>query len=138
MADRMSIVLFSGTVDKLMAVSIMTTGAAAMGMEVEIFLTTWGLEAFRRGAYATNTRVSADFADYGPAMMEAMQAKKAPSWMDNLLGAREIGDVKIFACGMTMELYGMKKDDLEPVVDEVSGVATFIERAKEGQITLFI
>lgn len=138
MADRMSIILFSGTVDKLMAASILTTGAAAMGMEVEIFLTTWGLEAFRRGAHATNTRVSADFADYGPAMMEAIQSKKAPSWMDNILGAREIGDVKILACSMTMELYGIKKDDLEPIVDEVTGVATFVERAKEGQITLFI
>jgi peroxiredoxin family protein len=134
----MSIILFSGTVDKLMAASILTTGAAAMGMEVEIFLTTWGLEAFRRGAHATNTRVSADFADYGPAMMEAIQSKKAPSWMDNILGAREIGDVKILACSMTMELYGIKKDDLEPIVDEVTGVATFVERAKEGQITLFI
>lgn len=138
MAERMSLVLFSGTVDKLMAASILATGGAAMGMEVEIFLTTWGIEAFRTGAYKTNRRVSADYEDYGPVMMEAMQAKKAPTWMDNLKGAKEIGDVKISACSMTMELFGLQLSDLEPLVDEVTGVAAFVERARESKITLFI
>lgn len=138
MADRMSLIVFSGTVDKLMAASILATGGAAMGMEVELFLTTWGLEAFRKDHYKTNTRVSKDFEEYGPIMMEQMMVKKAPSWMENLLGAREVGTVKIYACSMTMELFGIKQSDLEPIVDEVTGVATFVERAKEGQITLFI
>ena len=69
MEDRMSIIVFSGTVDKLMAASILTTGGAAMGLEVEVFLTTWGLEAFRKEAYKTNMRVSKDFEDYAPVMM---------------------------------------------------------------------
>ena len=61
-----------------------------------------------------------------------------PSWMENLIGAKEVGNVKIYACSMTMELFDMKLSDLEPIVDEVTGVATFVERAKEGRITLFI
>jgi peroxiredoxin family protein len=138
MEERMSLIVFSGTVDKLMAASILTTGAAAMGMEVEVFLTTWGLEAFRKDNYKTNMRVSKDFEDYGPVMMEQMMAKKVPSWMDNFKGAKEVGDVKIYACSMTLELFGMKLEDLEPIVDDVTGVATFVERAKEGRITLFI
>ncbi|HLI06404.1 MAG TPA: DsrE/DsrF/DrsH-like family protein [Ktedonobacteraceae bacterium] len=138
MEERMSLIVFSGTVDKLMAASILTTGAAAMGMEVEVFLTTWGLEAFRKENYKTNMRVSKDFEDYGPVMMEQMMAKKVPSWMDNFKGAKEVGDVKIYACSMTLELFGMKLEDLEPIVDDVTGVATFVERAKEGRVTLFI
>ena len=138
MEDRMSIIVFSGTVDKLMAASILATGGAAMGLEVELFLTTWGLEAFRKGNYKTNRKVSKDFEEYGPVMMEQMMAKKVPSWMENLIGAKEIGNVKIYACSMTMELFDMKLEDLEPIVDEVTGVATFVERAKEGSITLFI
>jgi peroxiredoxin family protein len=138
MSDRMSLVLFSGTVDKLMAASILTTGAAAMGLDVEIFLTTWGIHAFRKGNHLTNTSVTKDFEEYGPTMMEAMQAKRVPTWMDNLLAAREIGNVRIEACSMTMELYDMKMADLEPIVDDVTGVATFIERAKDSKITLFI
>ncbi len=50
MEDRMSIIVFSGTVDKLMAASILATGGAAMGLEVELFLTTW---AWRRSARTT-------------------------------------------------------------------------------------
>lgn len=137
-AERMSLVVFSGTVDKLLAASILATGAAAMGMEVELFLTTWGMMAFRKDQYKSNTRISKDFEEYAPAMMEAMQAKKAPSWMDNLVGAKEIGDLKVYACSMTMELFGIKLSDLEPIVDDVTGVAAFVERAKEGRITLFI
>ncbi|HYK86896.1 MAG TPA: DsrE/DsrF/DrsH-like family protein [Ktedonobacteraceae bacterium] len=138
MQERMSLIVFSGTVDKLMAASILATGAAAMGMEVEVFLTTWGLEAFRKDNYKTNMRISKDFEDYAPVMMEQMMAKKVPSWMDNLKGAMEIGDVKVYACSMTMELFGMKLEDLEPIVTDVTGVATFVERAKDGRITLFI
>jgi peroxiredoxin family protein len=138
MEDRMSMIVFSGTVDKLMAASILATGGAAMGMEVEIFLTTWGLEAFRKDNYKTNMRVSKDFEEYTPVMMEQMMVKKVPSWMDNLKGAMEVGDVKILACSMTMELFDLKLEDLEPIVTEVTGVATFVERAKEGRITLFI
>ena len=138
MADRMSIIVFSGTVDKLMAASILTTGGAAMGMEVEVFLTTWGLEAFRKDGYKTNMRVSKDFEDYALVMMEQMMAKKVPSWMENFKNAKEIGDVKVYACSMTLELFDMKLEDLEPIVDDVTGVATFVERAKDGKVTLFI
>lgn len=138
MEDRMSIIVFSGTVDKLMAASTLATGGAAMGMEVELFITFWGLEAFRKGNYKTNMRISKDFEDYGPIMIEQMKAKKVPSWMDTLKDAKEIGELKVYACSMTMELYGMKLEDLEPIVEEVTGVATFVERAKEGRITLFI
>lgn len=137
-SERMSLIVFSGTVDKLMAASILATGGAAMGLEVEVFLTTWGLMAFRKGDYLTNTRVSKDFEEYGPTMMEAMQAKQSPSWMDNFLGAKEVGGVKVYACSMTMELYGIHLSDLEPIVDDVTGVATFVERAREGRVTLFI
>jgi peroxiredoxin family protein len=137
-AHRMSIVLFSGTVDKLMAASILATGAAAMGMDVEIFLTTWGVMAFRKGDYLKNMRVSKDFEEYGPVMSEAMHAKRVPSWYDNLVGARDIGNVHIAACSMTMELYDLKLQDLDPMVDEITGVATFVERARQSEVSLFI
>ena len=138
MQERMSLIVFSGTVDKLMAASILATGGAAMGLEVELFLTTWGLEAFRKDGYKTNRKVSKDFEEYGPVMMEQMMAKKVPSWMENFKNAMEVGEVKIYACSMTMELFDMKLADLEPIVTEVTGVATFVERAKDGRITLFI
>jgi len=138
MSKRMSLVVFSGTADKLTAVATLATGAAAMGMEVELFLTFWGLEAFRTGAKERPPRITAEFEDYGPVMMELMQVKRVPHWLDTIRDARDIGNVKVFACSATMELFDIKLDDLEDVVDEVTGVATFIDRAKDADISMFI
>jgi peroxiredoxin family protein len=137
-ANRLAIVLFSGTIDKLMSASIMATGAAAMGMDVEIFLTNWGALAFRKGDYETNKRVSADFADYQSYLLEQMAAKHVTSWMENLEGAKEIGNVHITACSHTMTLFDLQLADLEPIVDEVIGVAAYLERARDSAMTLYI
>jgi peroxiredoxin family protein len=136
--DRMSLVVFSGTVDKLTAVATLATGAAAMGMEVDLFLTFWGLEAFKKDANGSVPLVSAEFAEMGPMMRDIMQAKQVPHWLDTLRGAREIGEVKVYACSATMEMFGHKLEDLEDIVDEVTGAASFIERARDSKITLCI
>lgn len=137
-ANRLAIVLFSGTIDRLMSASIMATGAAAMGMDVEIFLTNWGALAFRKGDYHTNQRVSASFADYQSYLLEQMAAKNITSWMENLEGAKEIGNVHIAACSHTMTLFDLTLEDLEPIVDEVTGVAAFLERAHASAMSLYI
>jgi peroxiredoxin family protein len=136
-AEKLSIVLFSGTVDKLMAASVITAGAAAMGKQVTLFLTFWGLMAFKKGAPQANTRFSKDFEDYAAAATQAMQAKKVPHWLDTLRDAMDLGEVKVKACGLTMDLFDLKLADLEPLVSEVTGVATFVEDSSGGQ-TLFI
>jgi peroxiredoxin family protein len=136
-ADKVSIVLFSGTTDKLMAASVIASGAAAMQKQVTLFLTFWGLMALRKGAKEQPPRISADFADFGPAAMQAMQAKKVPHWLDTLRDAMDVGEVKVKACGLTMDLFGLKLEDLEPVVTEVTGVGSFVEESAGGQ-TLFI
>ncbi len=136
--DKMAIILFSGTVDKLMAASILASGGVAMGLDVDIFLTTWGLQAFRKGAAATNMKISKDFEEFAPAMAAAMQAKHVPSWLDTLKQAKELGTIHVYACGMTMELFDMQKDDLDDIVEEVAGVAGFISEAQNAKITHFI
>lgn len=136
--ERFSMVVFSGTVDKLYPVAIMASGAVAMGMEVDIFVTFWGLQAFRKGNPAQLARVSKDFEDQAGAMMQILQEKKVPSWYDTLRRAKELGNVRVHACAMTMDLFGLTKDDLDPIVDDVVGVGEFVDRAKEGKVTLFI
>lgn len=138
MAKRMSLVLFSGTIDKLMAISTLASGAVAMDVDVTIFLTTWGVEAFRKDNWKTNRRVSKEYEEYGPVLMNAMEAKRIPPWIETLKTARELGNVKIYACSTTMELFDLTLDDLEEIVDDIEGVAGFIQNAKESDITLFI
>lgn len=136
--EKMSIIVFSGTVDKLMAVSTLATGAAAMGMEVDIFLTFWGLNAFRKDQVRKNMKFSADFAEFQQPAMMAMQAKGVRHWLDTLHDAAEIGDVHVKACSMTLELFGWCKEDLDDIVEDVTGVASFVEEAKDAKVNLFI
>lgn len=138
MAEKMSIILFSGTMDKLMPVGILASGGVAMGMDVEIFATFWGLQALSKGASQQPPRMSKDFEDMAPMMMQMMQEKNVPSWLDTLRTAKELGNVKVFACAMTADLMGMDKDSFEDVVDDIVGVGEFVDSAKDAKITLFI
>jgi peroxiredoxin family protein len=138
MADRMSLIVFSGTIDKLLAASTLAVCGAAMDMHVQIFLTNWALLAFRKDDYKTELRVSKDFEEYGPILREQLLNGNLPSWLDNLKGAKEIGAVRIFACSMSMGPFNLNFEDLEPIVDGALGVAAFVEQAKQGSVTLFI
>ncbi|MBO8141233.1 MAG: DsrE/DsrF/DrsH-like family protein [Firmicutes bacterium] len=138
--QRMSIILFSGTVDKLTAASILATGGAAMDMQVNIFLTFWGLLALKKGAWKdpNQQKISGEFAEYAPMVMEAFRKKNVKPWIEMLREAREVGEVNVYACGMTMDLLGLSLEDLEDIVDGVQGVAGFVAEARESDITLFI
>lgn len=130
--------VFSGTVDKLYPVAIMASGAVALGKDVEIFATFYGLEAFRKGQPQKNMKMDANYPEIGPMMMKVMMQKKMPSWYDMLRQAKEMGNIKVHACATTYDLMDMKKEDLDPIVDDVIGVTEFLSKASEGGITLFL
>jgi len=138
MPNKMSLVVFSGTVDKLYPVAIMTSGAVAMGTDVELFLTFYGLNAFRLGEPQKNQKMDVNYADLGPMLAKLMKEKNVPSWYDMLKQAKEMGNVKVHACAMTLDLMGMKKEHLDPIVDDVVGAAEFVDNAAKGEITLFV
>ncbi len=136
--DKLSMIVFSGTDDKLYPVSILASGAAALGLDVEIFLTFWGLNAFRKDVLKREMRISKDFEEATPVVSNIFREKNVPHWYDMLKQAKEAGNVKVYACAMTYDLFSMRKEDLADIVDGVVGVGEFLEKAKESSITLFI
>ncbi|ARM76765.1 DsrE/DsrF/DrsH-like family protein [Acidianus manzaensis] len=134
---KLSIIVFSGTIDKLMPVGILASGAAAAGYEVNLFFTFWGLNSITKQAMQQMQPIDKNYEQFGPVMMKRMQEMKYPSWSELVREAKEVGEVKIFACSTTMEFFGIKREDLADFVDDVVGVATFLDRA-EGGTTLFI
>ncbi|MDG6922408.1 MAG: DsrE/DsrF/DrsH-like family protein [Nitrososphaerota archaeon] len=138
MAERIAIVVFSGTVDKLTAAATIATGGVAMGMDVDLFFTYWGLVALRKDMIQGNRKISKEFEEMGQMMAEMMQKKNVPSWFEIFKRAREAGNVKLHACSQTYDLMGMKRDDLTELVDDVIGVGKFIELATDAKISLFI
>ncbi len=137
MTEKLSLLLVSGTADKLMAGAIIASGAIANDMDVDIFVSFWGLMEFKKGT-TSKLKLSYDGKDIEKEVMQKMAQKKIPSWIEMIKQAKEVGNVKIYACAMFADLMDIKKDDLDPVVDEILGVSQFVSMAKESKMTLFI
>lgn len=133
---KLSIIVSSEKLDKLYPVAILTSGAATMGWEVEVFFTFFGLLALKRG-YRPST-LSSDYRGYEETLREAVAKGTMPGWEELIVKAKETGRVRIFACTTTMGLFKIGRDDLKDFVDDVAGAATFLQRAKDSDITLFL
>ncbi len=63
-----------------------------------------------------------------------MERIKAPSWYDMLKDAKEAGDVKIYVCSLMAEIMGIKKEDMDPIVDDVVGATYFMQESGDAEI----
>jgi len=117
-----SVVLFSGTDDKLNAAAVLTAGAAAMGRKVNVFLQYWALDAFRSDRIHKDHGVAPEA---GPEGAEAYQRHGGQHWSEIFRQAKDIGEVGIHACSLSMEMFGLSVEDLDPLVDGQEGVASF-------------
>ena len=157
MSKVKTMVVFSGDLDRVMASFIIANGAAAMGSRVTMFFTFWGLNALRRaGASAGGKSLiekmfgwmmprgagklklsKMNMGGMGTAMMKGrMKARNVPSLPELIASAQKAG-VKLVACAMTMDVMGLRKEELIEGVD-YGGVASFLSEAQQGNVTLFI
>ncbi|BBD71985.1 peroxiredoxin [Sulfodiicoccus acidiphilus] len=139
---KLSIIVFSGTMDRLMPVGILASGAASSGYEVNLFFTFWGLQAITKKSLQSagpqqGPKVDVNYQEFGQMMAQRMVEMKYPSWQQLLREAKEVGEVKVFACSTSMGFFNINREDLADFVDDVVGVATFLDRAQGGE-TLFI
>ena len=132
--QTLSLVLFSGTDDKLNSAAVMTAGAAAVGKPVHIFLQYWALDAFRRDRIVKDHGLAPEAGAGGHAAVQALAAAGPEPWHETLRQAKDIGEVEIQACSLSMDLFEITQDDLDPLVDGVEGVAAFWMAAGDGQV----
>jgi peroxiredoxin family protein len=157
--NKLSMVVFSGDLDRALAAFIIATGAAAMGMEVMLFFTFWGTPLLRDpkksapgkdmmgtmfGAMlpkgAAKARLSKmHFAGLGTKMMRDLMAGKNVASLPQMIDlAAELG-VKICVCDLSMNLMGFKREEMLDYPDLMyCGVATFLEQAMGSKVQLFI
>lgn len=155
--SQLTMVLFSGDFDKVFAAFIIASGALAMGKEVSMFVTFWGLDAIKKPEIKTTGRTilekmvlwmrpkgpfklgtsKMNFAGIGPRLFRYMMGKKNVESLFSLIEmSREMG-IKIIACQMSMDVMGIKKEDLLDNI-EVGGAATFLNDSFRSNTTLFI
>jgi peroxiredoxin family protein len=127
----LSLVLFSGTDDKLTAGAVLAVGAAAMGRPVNIFLQYYALDAFRAGHLCDDHSLSPEAT---PEQAPIVRAHPGLHWSELLRQAKDVGEVDIRACALSMDMLHLKQENLDPLVDGVEGVAAFMASASEGQV----
>ncbi|PKQ27225.1 MAG: pyridine nucleotide-disulfide oxidoreductase [Actinobacteria bacterium HGW-Actinobacteria-4] len=154
---KTSMVVFSGDLDKVIAAFIIANGAIAMGEEVSMFFTFWGLNALRkskpprrqkkvmekmfgvmmpRGAEKL-TLSQMHMMGAGTAMIKGVMNKHAVPPLAQLIQSAQDGGARLLGCTMTMDLLGIAPSDLLDGV-ELAGVATFLGESQESGTTLFI
>jgi len=129
--NPLSLVLFSGTDDKLTAAAVLAVGAAAMGRPVNVFLQYYALDAFRAGKVCADHGLSKEATDE---QTPSVRSHKGQHWSELLRQAKEVGEVDIQACALSMDMYGIGREDLDALVDGVEGVAAFMASASDGQV----
>ena len=134
MEQPLSLVLFSGTDDKLQSAAVMTAGAAALGKPVHIFLQYWALDAFRADRVTTDHGLAPEAGEAGRAAVATLNANGQQHWSQILRDAKELGEVDIQACSLSMDLLAITPTDLDGLVDGVEGVAAFWMAAGEGPV----
>jgi len=156
MTQDKTMVIFSGDLDKAIAAFIIANGAASMGHKVTMFFTFWVINILRkenppavkknliekmfgfmmpRGANKL-TLSEMHMAGLGTEMIKRIMKKNVSSLPELIQSARDNG-VIIQACQMSMDLMGIKKEELMDTIDIV-GVATMINASDNSNATLFI
>ena len=150
-------VVFSGDLDKALASMIIANGAAAMGKEVTLFFTFWGLNILRKHEKvdvkkspvekmfgimmpqgSKKLRLSnMNMGGMGTAMMHNVMADKNVNTLDDLIASAMESGVKFVACTMSMDIMGIKKEELIEGVD-FGGVAAYLGATEESNHNLFI
>jgi len=156
--NLMTLIAWGGDLDRLWPTTILATTAAAGGMDVAIFFTFWGLfplvkeekritgDNWMTKALAAMNRPSAQHAalsklnmgGMGPSMMRSLAKKHGVAMPEELMEMAQDLDVKLWPCQMTMDLMGLKREDLIDGVDDAAGAATALARMQKSAISLFI
>lgn len=152
-----TMVVFSGDLDKAIATFIIASGAAAMGKEVTLFFTFWGLNILKRSdAPSAEKDMMAkmfsmmmpkgandlplskmNMGGMGAKMIKTVMANKNVDSLETLMKNAMDAGVKLVACGMSMDIMGIKKEELIDGV-EIGGVAAYLGDAEDSGLNLFI
>lgn len=154
---KQSMVVFSGDLDKALAAFVIANGARAMGMEVTMFFTFWGLNILRkaepppvakglldrmfgrmmpRGVGALKLS-KMNMLGAGTAMMKYVMSSKNVESLPALIEQARQSGVRMVACTMSMDVMGLKREELMDGLD-LGGVGMFIGESAESRATLFI
>lgn len=137
--DKTTIVVHSGDLDKIMSALILGNGFLAMGGEVTLFFTFWGLQRLIKGKLSKAPLSKMNFLGLGAWMMKRKMKKAHVASLERVMDDfKELGG-HIIACEMTMDVMGIFKNDLDQsLIDEYGTVGMYAYETRQSQRTLLI
>ena len=154
--DRVTIVIFSGELDRVLAGFIIATGALAMGYEVSLFFTFWGLNAVRKQRLTEGKNLmehmmslmvpddtqnmglsKMNFFGVGAKMMRHMMKEKNVESIEDLIDLTKEMGARFVSCGMSQMVMGIHEEELRDDMED-GGVAAYLGDAVSSKVTLFI
>jgi peroxiredoxin family protein len=156
--DKLSLIVFSGSLDRLIAAFVLATGAAAMGMQASMFFTFWGTAALRKDRVQVKKSLlgrlfgwmlpkgtkhlplsQMNMAGAGPLMIRHVMKKNGVASLEEMVELAKGLGVELHVCSMSMDLLGMQPGELIDYPNKTfCGVAKFLETAAPGKITMFV
>ena len=157
--NKLSMLVFSGDLDKVIAAFIIATGAVAMGMDTVMFFSFWGTSVLRDAKKRVGGKDTfgkmfgtmlpkgmgqiklskMNMGGMGTAMMKSLMKKKNVASLEQFLEMAEELGVRILICEMSMDLMGFKKEEMIDYKNlTYCGVAKFLEEAANSKVQLFI
>jgi peroxiredoxin family protein len=136
---KATIIVHSYALDKLYSALIIGNGALATGMEVTLFFTFFGLRALTRNGLKKPPLSKMNFFGLGRILMGFLMRRKNVASLKKLFSDfKELGG-KVVACEMTMEIMGIRKEDLRSeLIDDYGAVGTYIAEAKNSSVNLIV
>jgi peroxiredoxin family protein len=156
--EKMTIVVFSGELDKAIAAFIIATTGATMGMDVTMFFTFWGLnilkkneggmksKGFKQKMFSILNRGGSkrlklsrfNMFGLGTWMMKlVMKDSHYPSIDEFITMAKDMG-IKLIPCSTTCGMFGLAENSFRGGVESIAGAAFFVNEARQSKVTLFI
>jgi peroxiredoxin family protein len=129
MSNRISVMVISGSRERLQMAAMVASVGAVSGNEVHVFLSMNALTYFVK----TSNQEPAAEGRVGTLLAE----KKVPPFRELFANAVDLGDAKIYPCSMAMDVLALEQKDLEEFVGEPMGLTKFLDEASTGQVWSF-
>ena len=139
MSNKAAIIVHSGDMDKIYSALILGNGALAMGMDVYLFFTFWGLQRLKKGGLEKGPLSKMNMFGLGKWMIKRKMKQANVASLEKMFqDFKELGG-HVLACDMTMDIMGVKQEDLrDDLISDYCGVGTYMDVAREASVTLFI
>ncbi len=128
---KLAILVTSGKFETLNTAALLASGAVANDNEVLIFFMNDSVWALKKEVVENNRKLSSIFPEVNKQIEDSDKSGKLQTWFNLIPDLKDLGEIKLIACGLMMDIFGLKQEDLADFIDDIAGVAFFTDVAME-------